>query len=459
MKQKRHKSEKTEENNSSLALAEQTANGNSSSDKEKPYVNVSESVPAENDCETTDKSEASKTVADASGKDSATENEVKNLDDALVIENSESGNPFGMEVKKENRQKEKPGFWKTTLKVLNYIFIDGLSGMAIGLFATLIIGTIIGQIGSFIPGVIGKFIGHIGTFAKAMMGAGIGIGMAYKLKKAPMVSISAGVAGMIGAFASNIIDGNTVISGVGEPLGAFIAAFVALETGSLVAGKTKVDIIVTPLVSIFSGAVIGLLAGPPISSFMNFIGSVINAGAQQQPIIMGILVSVMMGIALTLPISSAAIGVALSLDGIAAGAAVVGCCCQMVGFAVMSFRENRWSGLIAQGIGTSMLQMPNIIRRPVIWLPTIIASAILGPISSAVFGMVSTPVGSGMGTAGLVGPFQTYVAMTEAGFGIGITLTEILFMHIILPAALVLGISELMRYFKIIRKGDLKLDL
>ena len=131
----------------------------------------------------------------------------------------------------------------------------------------------------------------------------------------------------------------------------------------------------------------------------------------------------------------------------------------MVGFAVMSFRENRWSGLVAQGIGTSMLQMPNIIRRPVIWLPTIIASAILGPISTAVFGMVSTPVGSGMGTAGLVGPFQTYVAMTEAGFGIGITLTEILFMHIILPAALVLGISELMRYFKVIRKDDLKLDL
>lgn len=459
MKQKQHKPEKNEDNKSSLAREEQTSNDNLSPLEETLEAKADESVPAEKDCAENNTSETAENPADANEKDSPSDNEEKIRGEALVIENSESGNPFGMEVKKETKKREKLGFWKTTLKVLNYIFIDGLSGMAIGLFATLIIGTIIGQIGSFIPGVIGKFIGYIGTFAKAMMGAGIGIGMAYKLKKAPMVSISAGVAGMIGAFASNIIDGNTVISGVGEPLGAFIAAFVALETGSLVAGKTKVDIIVTPLVSIFSGAVIGLLAGPPISSFMNFIGSLINASAQQQPVIMGILVSVLMGIALTLPISSAAIGVALSLSGIAAGAAVVGCCCQMVGFAVMSFRENRWSGLVAQGIGTSMLQMPNIIRRPVIWLPTIIASAILGPISTAVFGMVSTPVGSGMGTAGLVGPFQTYVAMTEAGFGIGITLTEILFMHIILPAALVLGISELMRYFKVIRKDDLKLDL
>lgn len=379
--------------------------------------------------------------------------------DGFTIENTAEGNPFGMEVKKQPSSKEKRDVLKTILKVLNYIFIDGLSGMAIGLFATLIIGTIISQIGSFIPGAVGRFIGYIGTFAKAMMGAGIGIGMAYKLKKAPMVSISAGVAGMIGAFASNIIAGNTAIVGVGEPLGAFVAAFVALEVGSLVSGKTKVDIIVTPLVSITSGALIGLLAGPPISSFMTFVGGIINVSAMQQPVLMGILVSVLMGIALTLPISSAAIGVALSLDGIAAGAAVVGCCCQMVGFAVMSFRENRWSGLIAQGVGTSMLQMPNIIKRPVVWLPPIIASAILGPISAAALGMVSTPVGSGMGTAGLVGNFQTYVAMTEAGFGIGITLLEIALMHVILPAILVLGISELMRRFKIIRPGDLKLDL
>ena len=381
-----------------------------------------------------------------------------------TVKSKIDGNPFSMSVEKGKSTPKSSGFWKGTLKVLNYIFIDGLSGMAIGLFATLIIGTIIGQIGSWIPGAIGTFISSIGTFAKLLMGAGIGIGMAYKLKKAPLVSISAGVAGMIGAFASNIIKGGiisgttTTLVGVGEPLGAFIGAFVALEVGSLVSGKTKVDIIVTPLVSIISGATVGLLVGPPISAFMTFIGEVINVSAQQQPLLMGILVSVLMGIALTLPISSAAIGVSLGLNGIAAGAAVCGCCCQMIGFAVMSFRENKWGGLAAQGVGTSMLQMPNIIRRPIVWLPPIIASAILGPIC-ALIGMTSTAVGSGMGTAGLVGPFQTFTAMTSAGVDAWLVLLQIVGFQIVLPAIICLLISELMRKLGAIRYGDLKLDL
>ncbi len=382
---------------------------------------------------------------------------------ALVIEDTNNGVPFGMDVKHDEQpEKQKLGWKKRTLKVLNYIFIDGLSGMAIGLFSTLIIGTIIEQIGKFIPGKVGDFIIAIAAFAKMLMGAGIGVGMAYKLKKAPMVSISAGVAGTIGAYASKIISGvggSMMIVGVGEPLGAFIAAFVTLEVGSLVSGKTKVDIIVTPFVGIMSGAIVGLLVGPPVSGFMNFIGDVINTSAQQQPVIMGILVSTLMGIALTLPISSAAIGMVLGLKGIAAGAAVVGCCCQMVGFAVQSFRENRWGGLIAQGVGTSMLQMPNIIKKPIVWLPTIIASAILGPISSAALKMVSTPAGSGMGTAGLVGPLQTFDAMTAAGTSWWVALIEIGLMHFILPALLVFGIAELMRHFKLVKTGDLKLDL
>lgn len=373
------------------------------------------------------------------------------------VSNTTDGNPFGMQIDK--KKNEKKPFGKTVLYILNYIFIDGLSGMAMGLFATLIIGTIISTIGGYIPGDIGKFIVAMGTFAKAMMGAGIGIGMAYKLKKAPMVSISAGVAGMIGAFASNILKGNTTIVGVGEPLGAFVAAFVALEVGSLVSGKTKVDIIVTPLVGILSGATVGLLVGPPISAFMAFIGEVINTSAQQQPVLMGILVAVLMGIALTLPISSAAIGVSLGLSGIAAGAAVTGCCCQMVGFAVMSFRENKWSGIVAQGVGTSMLQMPNIIRHPIVWLPPIIASAILGPISSAVLGMTATKVGAGMGTSGLVGCIDTFTTMTAGGIDAWIVLLEIVGIQIILPALICLGISELMRKLGAIRQGDLKLDL
>lgn len=390
-------------------------------------------------------------------KNIETTGDVPHETEKYEVSNTTDGNPFGMQIDK--KKSEKKTFGKAVLHILNYIFIDGLSGMAMGLFATLIIGTIISTIGGYIPGEIGTFLVSMGTFAKAMMGAGIGIGMAYKLKKAPMVSISAGVAGMIGAFASNILKGNTAIVGVGEPLGAFVAAFVALEVGSLVSGKTKVDIIVTPLVGILSGATVGLLVGPPISAFMAFIGEIINTSAQQQPVLMGILVAVLMGIALTLPISSAAIGVSLGLSGIAAGAAVTGCCCQMVGFAVMSFRENKWSGLVAQGVGTSMLQMPNIIRRPIVWLPPIIASAILGPISSAVLGMTATKVGAGMGTSGLVGCIDTFTAMTAGGVDAWIASLEIVGIQIILPALICLGISELMRKFNLIRQGDLKLNL
>lgn len=357
--------------------------------------------------------------------------------------------------------------WQKVKKVLAYIFIDGLSGMATGLFCTLIIGTIICQIGTLIGNSegIGYYIYALGTFAKVLMGAGIGLGVAYKLKKDPLVAISGGVAGMIGAFADKIIKGSvingslTTLASVGEPLGAFIAAFVAIELGSLVSKKTKVDIIVTPLVSIISGGVIGLLIGPPISSFMAFLGNVINTSAQQQPVLMGILVAVLMGIALTLPISSAAIGVTLGLNGIAAGAAVVGCCCQMVGFAVMSFKENRWGGLVAQGVGTSMLQMPNLVKHPICWLPPVIASAILGPFAAALAGITSSAVGSGMGTAGLVGPIETYFSMTAGGSSPLLTLSLILLFCFVLPALLTFGISLIFRKFNLIKDGDLQLEL
>ena len=367
----------------------------------------------------------------------------------------------------EDNGKKPNNIWLKTKAVLSYIFIDGLSGMATGLFCTLIIGTIICQIGTLIGvnNAIGYYIYALGTFAKVLMGAGIGLGVAYKLKKDPLVAISAGVAGMVGGFASQIIK-KSVISGaitsltsVGEPLGAFIAAFVALELGSLVSKKTKVDIIVTPLVAIIGGGAVGLLLGPPISSFMTFLGDIINTSSQQQPIIMGILVAVLMGVALTLPISSAAIGVALKLNGIAAGAAVVGCCCQMVGFAVMSFKENRWGGLVAQGLGTSMLQMPNLIKHPICWLPPVIASAILGPFAATLANIVSSPVGSGMGTAGLVGPIETYFSMTANGTSPVLTLAMILLFCFILPAALTWGISLLFRKFNLIKDGDLKLEL
>ncbi len=349
-------------------------------------------------------------------------------------------------------------------KALERIFIDGLSAMAQGLFATLIIGTIIQQIGTLIGGPAGNMIFVIGKIAASLTGAGIGAAIAYKFKESPLVAVSAATAGMAGGFAGKIlagtvlVDGAIVYAGPGEPLGAFIAAYVAIFFGHLVSGRTKVDILVTPVVSIGTGAAVGLLLGPPISGFMSWLGSIINWGTEQQPFLMGIIVSVLMGMILTLPKSSAALGVILNLSGLAAGAATVGCCCNMVGFAAASYRENKIGGLLAQGIGTSMLQVPNIVRKPVIWLPVIISSAILGPVGTLVFHMTSNATGSGMGTAGLVGQIMTWQTMTETEAA-AVVLVKILVIQIILPAVVTLIVSELMRKKGIIQPGDMKLDL
>lgn len=343
------------------------------------------------------------------------------------------------------------------------IFIDGLSGMAQGLFATLIIGTIIQQIGLFVGGDYGNLIYMIGKVAAGLTGAGIGVGVARKLEAQQLVTVSAAVAGIIGAFASKllagqlIVDGNLVLAGPGEPLGAFIAAYVGIFFGHMVSGKTKVDILVTPVVTIGSGCLVGFLIGPPISGFMSWLGSLINWGTEQQPFLMGIIVSVLMGMILTLPISSAALGVILNLSGLAAGAATVGCCCNMVGFAVASYRENKVGGLLAQGIGTSMLQVPNIVKKPVIWLPAIISSAILGPVGTMVLHMTNNATGSGMGTAGLVGQIMTWQTMIQTESA-QMVLIKILLIQIVLPAVVTLGISEFMRKKDWIKTGDMKLE-
>ncbi len=348
-------------------------------------------------------------------------------------------------------------------KVWNKIFIDGLGAMGFGLFGTLIIGTIIEQIGTLIGGDAGSMIVLFGRFAQALTGAGIGVATAYKFKESMLVTVSAASAGMVGAFAAKILEGGVLegttlhLAGPGEPLGAFLAALVAIGLGHLVSGKTQIDILVTPLVSITAGSVTGLLLGPPISGFMAWLGSLINWGTEQQPFLMGIIVSVLMGMILTLPISSAALGIMLGLDGIAAGAAAVGCCANMVGFAVASYRDNKIGGLLAQGLGTSMLQVPNIVRKPIIWLPAILSSAILGPISTVVLGMTNNAKGSGMGTAGLVGQLMAWQTM-EPEFGAAVTLIEIAVMHFILPAVLALVISEIMRKKKLIQPGDMKLE-
>lgn len=343
-------------------------------------------------------------------------------------------------------------------KVLNHIFIDGLSGMALGLFSTLIIGTIIGQIGTLVGNEIGTYLIAISSVAKTVTGAGIGVGVAAKFKQGPLVTVSAAVAGMIGAFPALGME-SFALGKAGEPLGAFVAALIGIECGRLVAGRTKIDIILTPLVSICTGAAAGFIVGPPISNFMKWLGNLVNINVEASPILGGIAVSVLMGMILTLPISSAALGVSMGLTGLAAGAATIGCCCQMVGFAVASYRENKFGGFIAQGIGTSMLQVPNILRRPLIWLPPIISSAILGPIASAVLHMVSTPIGSGMGSAGFVGQIAAYGAMIETGMSSKVALIQIILMHFVLPAVVTLIFLEGMRKAGWIKDGDMKLEV
>ena len=349
-------------------------------------------------------------------------------------------------------------------KILDKIFIDGLSGMAQGLFATLIVGTIVQQIGTLIGGETGNYIFLVGKVAASLTGAGIGVGVAYKFQESSLVILSSAVAGMVGAYAGNLLagsmisGGNVILAGPGEPLGAFIAAFIGIQAGHLIAGKTKIDILLTPIVTIGIGATTGVLVGPSISKFMMGLGDMINWGTEQQPLIMGIVVSVLMGMALTLPISSAALGVILNLNGLAAGAATIGCCCNMIGFAVASFRENKLGGLLAQGIGTSMLQVPNIVRNPLIWLPAILSSAILGPVGTIFLHMTNNPTGAGMGTAGLVGQIMTWQTMTLAESST-IVIIKIVAIQILLPAIVTVCISEFMRKKGWIKSGDMKLDL
>ena len=315
--------------------------------------------------------------------------------------------------------------------------IDALNFMALGLFSTLIIGLILKNIGvwAVLPWLI-----EAGSQAQAAMGAAIGVGVAYALQAPPLVLLSSTITGLAGAA-------------LGGPVGCFLAAAFGAEFGKLVSKITVVDIIVTPAVTICVGIAVAQLLGSPISALMNQIGGFIMLSVELQPLLMGIVVSVVMGIILTLPISSAAIAISLSLSGLAAGAATVGCCCQMIGFATMSFRENRWGGLLSQGLGTSMLQMPNIVRNPNIWLPPIIASAVLGPLSTLVFQMSNIPSGAGMGTSGLVGQIGTIEAMGDSSQ----IWLMILLLHFILPALLTLLIAAVFRRKGWIKTGDLSL--
>ena len=325
--------------------------------------------------------------------------------------------------------------------------IKTLNGMALGLFSSLIIGLILKQCGQFLhlPILI-----QFGTLAQYFMGPAIGVGVAYSLQSPPLVLIASLITGAFGAGTIQFVEGIAQIK-IGEPMGAYIASLVAALLVTNLSGKTKLDIILLPACTIIVGCLVGIFISPAISLFMKYLGEIINTATTLHPIMMGMTLAVSMGMILTLPISSAAIGISLGLHGLAAGAALVGCCCQMIGFATISYRENGMGGFISQGIGTSMLQIPNIIKNPWIWLPPTLASAILGPISTSIFHMESNAVGSGMGTSGLVGQVSTLAVMGTT------SLLPMLLLHFLLPAILSLIFAKILMKQNKIQLGDIKL--
>lgn len=332
--------------------------------------------------------------------------------------------------------------------------IDALGAMAQGLFASLLIGTIIATLGEQL-GI--EVLVAIGGYAKAATGAAMAISIGYALQCPQLVLFSLAA---VGAAANEL-------GGAGGPLAVLVVTIFAAEFGKAVSKETKVDIIVTPFVTITIGVLLSMWWAPAIGTAASAVGSAIMWATELQPFFMGILVSVIVGIALTLPISSAAICAALGLTGLAGGAALAGCCAQMVGFAVMSFKENKWGGLFAQGIGTSMLQMGNIVRNPLVWLPAILSSAVTGPIATCVFKlqMNGAAVASGMGTCGLVGQIGVYTGWLNdiaAGTKTAVTAMDwigMLLICFILPGVLTWAFGIIFRKIGWIKENDLKLDL
>lgn len=355
-------------------------------------------------------------------------------------------------------------------KVLDFI-IKSMNGMAYGLFSTLIIGTIIGTIGNFFPSssFLYSFLNTIANCLKNLTGIGIGIGIAWSLKLDGLKLISAAVSGGIASYFSSVkvwdlftlnamgfndyFNTHTGFK-IGDPLSIYcVVVFVILLINLILKKKTPVDIILIPLLSLIMASIISVIVCGPVSYITTLVGNFVNSATEAEPFFMGILIAVIMGMALTAPISSAAIAVTIGLNGLAGGAAVVGCCVQMLGFAVMSRKDNNIGTVISVGIGTSMLQFKNILKKPIIWLPTIIVSAILGPIGTCLFKVKCTPSGAGMGTSGLVGIFGTIDGMG----GITEALPSIIILLVILPIVLVYVADILFRKFNLIKNDDLKI--
>ncbi|MEG0593181.1 MAG: PTS sugar transporter subunit IIC [Coprobacillus sp.] len=328
----------------------------------------------------------------------------------------------------------------------NYV-VKTLNGMAYGFFASLIIGTILKQVGLALSV---SYLVTWGQIATYLMGPAIGVGIAYVLDAKGLNMISAVIAGTLGAGTFAVSQGQVSVA-VGNPVSAYLAVIVAVEITKLIQDKTPLDIIFVPLSSILCAGLVSQFIGPYINQVITWIGQLINQGVHMQPLFMGMIVAVLMGMALTAPISSAAIGIMLGLDGLAAGAALAGCCAQMVGLAIMSFDDNNIGDVIAIGVGTSMLQFKNIVKRPILWVPPIIASLVSGIISTVVLGIKCTTVGSGMGTAGLVGLLESIQVMGTS-FWIPLLLVDV-----VLPMVICFSMYKAFRKLNYIRSGDLKL--
>ena len=320
--------------------------------------------------------------------------------------------------------------------------VDALSFMAMGLFCSLILGLIIKQI-ALIPGLdLLKDIANLLQSAP-VVGGSIGMAIAFGLKRAPLVTISAVAVGALGYQ-------------FGGPIGAYLASIVGIEAGSLVSKRTPVDIIVTPFVAVVAGGLFAKYCCVPINEWVMSLGEVINRATMLNPFVMGVVVSVSVGCLLTLPISSAALCISIGIGGLAAGAATAGCCAQMIGFAVISYKDNGMGGLISQGLGTSMLQIGNIARKPIIWLAPILSSAILGPVSTLWLKMTNNAAGAGMGTAGLVGPIGCWDTMASTTDHT-LLLAEIIGLYFVAPAVLSLFFHFIMKKLGWVKDGDMKL--
>lgn len=330
-------------------------------------------------------------------------------------------------------------------KFFKRYIVDAMSHMAMGLFCSLILGLIIGQIAK-IPGLdFLDFIAEALSDKSPLIGACIGLAMAHGLSYAPLVIISSAISGSLGYQ-------------FGGPVGAYLSAIIGAEAGMFISKKTPVDIILTPMVTIITGGLFARYCCSPINGFMLSMGELINDATQLSPFFMGMTVAVLVGCLLTLPLSSVAICMMLGIDGLAAGAATAGCCAQMIGFAVISYKDNGIGGFLSQGLGTSMLQIGNIARNPAIWIAPTFTAAILGPISTTLLGMTNSALGAGMGTAGLVGPLSTYATMAETAESTGLLITKITGLYIIAPALLSLGINMIIKKLGWVKPGDMKLN-